>query len=424
MKFFQANKPMKINRLVTILYGEAGVGKTSLAASAERPLLLDFDKGVHRSEVRTMDTIQLDWREAEILVTPNHPQDTDNWYQRMWKKPAEDGNPRYRTVIIDTVGKATEALEQQICDEGVRNNVHPNGLTLSPAGYGLLAKRFIAWLKRLLELDVDIILVGHSVLENVRNGDETMYMPSLVGKKSGEYLLTMADQIGYMHMQQDQRVVSFEPGQFHVGKDTAGLGTLLIEDYDDPQEYAIMQDVMTAVRNKVAGKPVEKQSTEATEATEADIFGKLTSMMAPGKTVLRELVEKYAKANEAEQEQLVFMAKNVSLILDNFVDQFSEVTDQPRLGRARKVMREYHELFDQLQDVLSDEHQKVFDAQTEELTSMQRAIMEQNRESFLAERPQEIKNILVPASYLSDNEKQAYYAEAEAQAGGTPIDFV
>ena len=37
--------PQKIKALV---YGQAGMGKTTLSLSAPKPLLLDFDNGTHR----------------------------------------------------------------------------------------------------------------------------------------------------------------------------------------------------------------------------------------------------------------------------------------------------------------------------------------------------------------------------------------
>lgn len=43
LRIISANEPMKVDQLVVTIYGQPGVGKTSLGFTAESPLLLDFD---------------------------------------------------------------------------------------------------------------------------------------------------------------------------------------------------------------------------------------------------------------------------------------------------------------------------------------------------------------------------------------------
>ena len=49
-------------KMKVLIYGQAGTGKSTLAISAPKPLLFDFDGGVHRinfSHLSGVDTVQI-----------------------------------------------------------------------------------------------------------------------------------------------------------------------------------------------------------------------------------------------------------------------------------------------------------------------------------------------------------------------------
>ena len=43
LRIVRATEPIPVDHPVLLLFGQPGIGKTSLAFSAKRPLLLDFD---------------------------------------------------------------------------------------------------------------------------------------------------------------------------------------------------------------------------------------------------------------------------------------------------------------------------------------------------------------------------------------------
>ena len=55
------------NALSALIYGQPGMGKTTLALSSPQPLLLDFDGGVHRvNAAHRVDTVQISkWEEVD-----------------------------------------------------------------------------------------------------------------------------------------------------------------------------------------------------------------------------------------------------------------------------------------------------------------------------------------------------------------------
>ena len=72
-----------------MIYGQAGMGKTTLALSTPKPLLLDFDNGVKRVNMSHLDGVDI------VQVTS-------------WKDVQEvlqEDLSSYQTIVIDTIGK-------------------------------------------------------------------------------------------------------------------------------------------------------------------------------------------------------------------------------------------------------------------------------------------------------------------------------
>ena len=86
---------LEINSAIKMMiYGQAGMGKTTLALSAPAPLLIDFDGGVKRvnmNHLQGVDIVQVNtWAEVNQLF-------------------GEDLSP-YQTIVIDTIGKMMDFI--------------------------------------------------------------------------------------------------------------------------------------------------------------------------------------------------------------------------------------------------------------------------------------------------------------------------
>ena len=87
----KADEPVPQNPLKIVLYGEPGVGKTSLAFTSSNPVLFDHDKGIQRS-VGRKDSARFDtWEEVMELVDGGALKD-------------------YDTLITDTGGSLLDKL--------------------------------------------------------------------------------------------------------------------------------------------------------------------------------------------------------------------------------------------------------------------------------------------------------------------------
>ena len=83
IKIIKATEALEVKNIIMLIYGKSGSGKTSLACTADKPLLLDFEKGSHRAKNRC-DTVQISSKdELENLL--------------------RDDLSNYNTIIIDTL---------------------------------------------------------------------------------------------------------------------------------------------------------------------------------------------------------------------------------------------------------------------------------------------------------------------------------
>ena len=77
-----------------MIYGQAGMGKSTLALSAPAPLLLDFDNGVKRiniSHLDGIDTVQVSsWQDVQQVL--------------------QEDLSAYKTIVVDTIGKMMDFI--------------------------------------------------------------------------------------------------------------------------------------------------------------------------------------------------------------------------------------------------------------------------------------------------------------------------
>lgn len=52
--------------VVIVVYGEPGIGKTSLFNTSDEPLLIDFDRGVDRSIMRQDTLLVNKWEDVQV----------------------------------------------------------------------------------------------------------------------------------------------------------------------------------------------------------------------------------------------------------------------------------------------------------------------------------------------------------------------
>ena len=90
LKIVKASEPMPVANIVLTIYAAPGLGKSTLGFTAEKPLMLDFDKGAYRAGNRGDAVTVVKWADVEAM-TP------------------DDLEP-YATIVVDTAGRALDAM--------------------------------------------------------------------------------------------------------------------------------------------------------------------------------------------------------------------------------------------------------------------------------------------------------------------------
>lgn len=225
LKITTAAEPMKVDAICMTIYSQPGLGKTSLAYTASRPLLLDFDRGAYRA-VDRKDAVQVaEWADvAGIRAT-----DLEG----------------YDTIIIDTVGKALDSLTQDILRQNSRLGF---GGALNQQGWGQLGVRFGAFLRLLKGFGKDVILVAH--MDEQKDGDAIKERLKISGG-SKDLVLTDSDAIARISIVNKERFLIFSPTETSFGKDPAQIGDMPIPNASAPEYADCLAQVIEGIKTKL-----------------------------------------------------------------------------------------------------------------------------------------------------------------------------
>jgi hypothetical protein len=279
LRITKASEPIEVKQLVMCLYAVPGLGKTTMAFTAEAPLLLDFDKGSYRAGNRK-DVVQVEsWADVR-QITP------------------ADLAP-YKTIIVDTAGRALDLLTDFIKKDNPKLATRAGGLTLP--GYGDLKATFITWLKSLRELGLDVVLVSHS--EEQGKDEDLKERLDIQGGSKGE-IYKSADAMGRLYIFNGKRMLNFSPTDTAFGKNPAGLPPLQVPDVsEDPKFLAgVIQQTKDAL-NKLSADQLEVQALMASwterlqKAQDVDMVNALVAdsqgldkrILAQGKALLMKM---------------------------------------------------------------------------------------------------------------------------------------
>lgn len=181
-----------------MIYGQAGMGKTTVALSAPKPLLLDFDNGVKRVNMAHLDGVDIvqvgSWQDVQQVLQENLS--------------------GYQTIVVDTIGKMMDFIISYKC--GTRQPQIKD--------WGGINAEF-AWMTRTLSsLNKNVVFVAHR--DTRKEGDDTVFIPAL-REKSYNSIVTELDLLGYLEMRNEngvqRRTITFDPTSRNDGKNTCNL---------------------------------------------------------------------------------------------------------------------------------------------------------------------------------------------------------
>lgn len=185
-----------------MVYGQAGMGKTTFALSAEKPLLLDFDNGVKRVNMSHLDGVDIvqitSWQDVKMVLQENMSD--------------------YRTIVVDTIGKMMDFIITFKC--GLKQP--------KVQDWGGINAEFTWFTRALGALGKHIIFVAHR--DTRKEGDDTVFVPAL-REKSYNSIVTELDLLGYLEMKAENgrqvRTITFDPTSRNDGKNTCNLDSVM-----------------------------------------------------------------------------------------------------------------------------------------------------------------------------------------------------
>lgn len=190
--------------IVGCITGVCGIGKTTLALSAPKPLLLDTDNGIHR--------VQSEYRADCVQVKS---------YQDILDVLEEDLSD-YETIVIDTLGELVNFMLKYFADKD--KSLITRGGTLNIKVWGLVKTEFESLKLKLQLLNKHLIFVSH--VKEDKDGENKVYRMDVAGSTS-ETVTKILDFLGFCEVLGKTRSISFTPSARFYAKNSIGLNDYL-----------------------------------------------------------------------------------------------------------------------------------------------------------------------------------------------------
>lgn len=163
-----------------LIFGSPKSGKTSLAASFSKPILIDLDHGAHRVASKNRAGLDVaaveNWADFEALC-------------------ADDALKNYKTIIVDTFGAAVDMI--------IRDKF---GGIMNPAKWGTVKIDIMRVASQLKMTGRSILWLAHESED--KSDDKIIKRPQCQGKAKDE-LMKMLDFIGHTTKQGNDFVLEF-----------------------------------------------------------------------------------------------------------------------------------------------------------------------------------------------------------------------
>lgn len=187
-----------------MVYGVAGVGKSTLALSGEgKSFVIDFDNGMKRVDIMH--------RFGHKVWQPKK-ENGKVWEQIIKLFETEDWS-QYNNVVVDTIGKMLDYIIEYKC-----GMAQP-----SLKQWGEINGIFVWFLNRLDELQKNVIFVAH----DATTGADADYHKPAVREKNFTTIVTSLDLLGFVQAENingvNCRTITFDATSTSLGKNSAQL---------------------------------------------------------------------------------------------------------------------------------------------------------------------------------------------------------
>ncbi len=187
----QKNQIAPKNSTVSIIYGLAGVGKTTLCGK-NNSLLFDLENGVIRSSATCQ--IATDATLSDIINVVK--------------------NSDFNNITIDTGDELIRLISGDCRCENPKLNSASQTLRL----YGAILDKLIFFVHEIRKSNKNIVFICHGKKDE--STDVQRFIPRFGSENNNIELFKICDQIGYLYAQGNDRYLNFEPNDFNNCKNS------------------------------------------------------------------------------------------------------------------------------------------------------------------------------------------------------------
>ena len=240
-KITKANEIKIPETVVGLIYGQPGVGKSSLALSMPKPLLIDTDNGIARVQAEhRCDTVQVESYQDVIDVLQEDLSD-------------------YESIVIDTFGNLVKFMLAYFAEKDPK--LLTKGGTYNIKIWGLVKSEFSNLTFKLKTMKKNLLFVAH---QNESKDGETTYIRPKSQGSAIEDVIEMLDFMGYCEMLGKRRSISFSPCDRYYAKNSIKLDDYIqipILEHNTPNTFMV---------DYIIKPSIERRKTEQLEHAKDD----------------------------------------------------------------------------------------------------------------------------------------------------------